>query len=297
MDKLNHFLLSQPLAVDNAISTIAVIHKIKNQINDIIDFINNFETHANEYTDEQITLLKNELQIKFNEVETSISNLTNRIDIVDSQIEGIYSELTTLRNIMNTNFSNINNHINEINTSLTLQIQDNYITLYHYINSQIDMIEQLINTQNPEIIDCFGNKNKLQVAYNNLIDALMYSNGGGTFEKVLNKIKTFSFSTLFDMQNVSYYSFCMAMVNRPTSKRVSYYPTYSFTNLLLYTQNLISFKDLVTNINACAVMIYKYGMYVGVNPSDLQTAIRNSFFVINQYESVTLNPTLSEELR
>lgn len=301
MRPLLPFSLNQPLSVDNAISTIGAIHKLINKINEVIKEINNIDSKANEYTDEQIALLKSELQITFNELETLISSLSGRVDGIDSQIEGIFVELTAMRNIMNTNFNNINNHIDEVNTSLTLQLQNNYVTLYHYIDSQIDMIEQLINAQNPEIIDCFGHKNKLQYAYNNLVDALMYSNGGGTFEKVLNKIKNFTFSTYVNMQNVSFYSFVTAMSNTPSNNRVVYYLNYSNTNLSVYTQKLASFKELITNITSCMIILYKYGKYNNTVPlsesTNFQTALRNEFFVLNQYEPVTFNATLNDNLR
>lgn len=170
---LTKFNLYQPAAIDNSLNSYQIIHKIIHEINLIIDEVNNIDTKANEYTDEQIRLLKAELQIRFNEVETMISGLSDRIDVTESQIQGIFSELTTLRNIMNTNFTQIYNRIEEVNTSLTLQIQDNYIALYHYIDTQIEMIEQLINSISENKV--FGVNGKLTTVQQAIDDCIKLS--------------------------------------------------------------------------------------------------------------------------
>lgn len=184
---LTKFNLYQPAAIDNSLNSYQIIHKIIHEINLIIDEVNNIDTKANEYTDEQIRLLKAELQIRFNEVETMISGLSDRIDVTESQIQGIFSELTTLRNIMNSNFTQIYNRIEEVNTSLTLQIQDNYIALYHYIDSQIEMIEQLINSiSENKVFGLNGKLTTVQDALNQITASLNMSRQFLTYKDLIN---------------------------------------------------------------------------------------------------------------
>ena len=102
------------------------------------------------------------------------------------------------------------------------------------------------------------------------------------------------------MQNVSFYSFVTAMANTPSHNRIVYYLSYSYTNLTIYTQKLASFKDLITNIDVCVILLYKYGMFNGVPISattDFQNTLRNEFFVLSQYEPVTFNPNFNTNLR
>ena len=54
MNKLNRFYLSQNISIDNALSMNQILHQIVNQIKEIVDFINNLELRANEYTESEL---------------------------------------------------------------------------------------------------------------------------------------------------------------------------------------------------------------------------------------------------
>ena len=53
---LNHITMFQPSAIDNALSTMQILHKLITQINTIIDEINSIDSRANEYTDEPVNV-------------------------------------------------------------------------------------------------------------------------------------------------------------------------------------------------------------------------------------------------
>lgn len=297
---LTPFSLNQPLAVDNSVSTIGCIHKMINKINNIIATINNLELDCNEYTDEQIQLLDSQLRSYINELnEITISHfesverdiLTNKGDI-----ESIQSEL----NLLSDDFRTLSNSFDNLRIDVNNRITNSNSAMKSYVDLQIQIIKELIDAQNPVIIDCFGKPNKLQTAYNKLFDALMYSNGIGTFQKVLTKIMSFTFSPYVDMGNAQYYTVCTALASTPTNKYINYYLSYSNTSIQISTQNLVTFKDLITNIASCVIMLYKYGMYMSV-PSgstvDFQKALRISFFTTNEYQQVSFNPTFDGSLR
>ena len=55
---LNHITMFQPSAIDNALSTMQILHKLITQINTVIDEVNSIDSKANEYTYVQINILK-----------------------------------------------------------------------------------------------------------------------------------------------------------------------------------------------------------------------------------------------
>ena len=64
---LNHITMFQPSAIDNALSTMQIIHKLISKINDIVDIVNNIDSKANEYTDKQIRILIDKIENEFDE--------------------------------------------------------------------------------------------------------------------------------------------------------------------------------------------------------------------------------------
>lgn len=297
---LTKFELYQPAAIDNSLNSYQIIHKLIHEMNLIIDEVNNIDSKANEYTDEQISLLNSQLRsyidqlneitiAHFEAVERDI--LTNSGDIADLQ--------TGLRllsddfDLLSASFDNLRIEVNQRITAANAAMKS-------YVDLQIQIVKELIEAQNPVIIDCFGHPNKLQAAYDNLFNALMYSNGGGTFGSILNKMKNFTYSTYVNMQNVSYYSFVTAMAATPTTRYLNYYLSYTNTSINVSTQQLASFKDVVTNIAACMIMLYKYGVYSGVptsSLSDFQKALRTAFLAPTEYQPVVFNSTFDVSLR
>ena len=80
---LTPFMLTQNIALDNALSTIQVIHQLISKVNDVITELNNINVTANDYTDEQIRKLTEKIDSDLNALEktlkaysdTGVSNL------------------------------------------------------------------------------------------------------------------------------------------------------------------------------------------------------------------------------
>lgn len=155
---LNHITMFQPSAIDNALSTMQILHKLINQINTVIDEVNSIDSKANEYTDEQIELLHKIIKDELSEVE---NNLKNLIETNSNDIANIKSELVELHSTIN--------ELNEDIKSNTDLIFSNYNVLILKIAELKDYIDSVINGLNIKVFSpVTGYKTDIQNALNDI---------------------------------------------------------------------------------------------------------------------------------
>lgn len=133
---LSHITMFQPSAVDNALSTMQIIHKLINEMNTVIDEVNTIDSKANEYTDSKVLELKNQL-------EEQINLLNNRVTNLSSDVSN-YTELVY----------EISNLIVQLQTRLTSEIarlddkiDSNKIELLQSINNVLNLAKNYTDTE------------------------------------------------------------------------------------------------------------------------------------------------------
>ena len=132
MNKLNRYYISQNISIDNALSMNQILHQIVNEIKGIVDFINNLELRANEYTDEQIRLLNERLQAQLETLEQTLKTYTND-KINEYDVEVINPQLTEIRNTIDT-----------INRTLNARIDNEVGILNRRIDSEVSTLNRII---------------------------------------------------------------------------------------------------------------------------------------------------------
>lgn len=185
--RLTPFLLTQNLAVDNALSTIQVIHQLINQMNKIIDTVNSIDSKANQYTDEQITNLKNELVSK---IEKDVSDLKETlISYIDTQDNSLKVELLK---ILEDKVVKIYSDVEKIKNDLYLYIDTNdneiMVKLYDMYNELLNLI---LNGNNYVYSAVDGNLKSVRDVMYDVMDIVQQKNG-------------VSWKTLEDLCNVNY---------------------------------------------------------------------------------------------
>ncbi|MBO7696102.1 MAG: hypothetical protein J6T10_26000 [Methanobrevibacter sp.] len=237
------FSLNQPLAVDNAISTIGVIHKIIGKMNDVIDELNNIDSTANEYTDEQIRLLKIELQSKFDDIESEIVLLNGRIDLTNSN-------LTTLENAFNDFKVAITTSVNQLSinvANLSDYVAQTESLLINYIDNKIEILTHLIESlKGTKVLDVYGNYTSIQKAYNSLLELI----GKNSKEITLSKVLSFLSNPTYTNYNVSFstliYSPMFSSVNHMTIQTYELI-TNSSPSYLAMIDGYTNFENMITN--------------------------------------------------
>lgn len=283
------FSLNQPLAVDNAISTIGVIHKIIAKMNEVIEEVNNIDSKANEYTDEQIRLLKIELQSKFDDIENEIVLLNGRVDLTNSN-------LTTLENAFNDFKIAITTSVNQLTinvANLSDYVAQTESMLISYIDNKIDILTHLIETLKG--VKVFGVNGKLTTVQNAIDDCIKLSrinryditikaikylmNQTYTYNNVTHNMNDLTFGVLKNIYginsnttqiNIDGYNYALIGKIYNTFKEILYKPYVIFTYYFCF--------GLATQHNAGSA-----------TPSHLQTMKTIFTTVIGSTNSVDIN--------
>lgn len=186
---LTPFMFSQNIALDNALSTIQVIHQIISKVNGVIEFVNNLEVNSNKYTDEQIELLHGIVKDELSEVE---SNLKNLIKTNSNDIANIKSELVELHSTIK--------ELNEDIKSNTDLIFSNYNVLILKIAELKEYIDSAINGLTVKVFSpVTGYRTNIQTALNDIFN-LYQMDFGNISLKYANKI----LKNLVTIVNVTY---------------------------------------------------------------------------------------------
>ena len=144
--RLTPFNLSQNIALDNALSTIQVIHQLISKVNNVIDELNNINVTANDYTDEQIKKLALKIESDLKSLETTLKAYS------DKSIEDLknYTDETIedLRNEYKVEVEKLRNDIIELEKTLKAYSDLGDSNLKVYINSIYDELLNLIKNGN-----------------------------------------------------------------------------------------------------------------------------------------------------
>lgn len=184
MNKLNRFYLSQNISIDNALSMNQILHQIVNQIKEIVDFINNLELRANEYTDEQIRILNDQLQEQLAALEQTLKTYTDdsigtyNADVINPQLTTIRDTIDTLRRTLNERIDNevgvLNRRIDSEVSTLNRIIEDNKTYLEDLIKKGMAYVYSSISGLHlplQDVLGEIGNVLKQTLSYNwNSID-------------------------------------------------------------------------------------------------------------------------------
>lgn len=215
---LNHITMFQPSAIDNALSTMQILHKLITQINTIIDEINSIDSKANEYTDEQIKILKDFLVNKINtDIENTIKTLT---EYIDNQDEKNY-------NILNKKIDDVIKQvyidIAKLKSDLILYIDDNDNKIKVIINEVYEELYNLIKNGNDIIYSPVdGNFKSTKEVIVDVMNIIQQKNGinwktlqelctrgtGVTYDSWFNKLKNLS---IFNNWNSLAFYTCMCL--------------------------------------------------------------------------------------
>lgn len=185
MARLTPFLFTQNLSVDNALSTIQVIHQLITKMNGVVDYVNNIENISNEYADNELNKLNVELRAVINSVKNelndSLNNLDNKlkteININSDNIELINDKIKAL----NVDFDSLANEV-ENNNALTIS---NYNTLIASMSQLKNYVDELITAMTVKVYSVVdGTKKDIQQALNDIYRLYSLNIGNVTYKYV-----------------------------------------------------------------------------------------------------------------
>lgn len=156
---IQHFSVFQPNAWDNSVVPINIIHKLINNLNEVIDTVNAMEDESFErskaYTDEQITIVNNQIDnimLNFDNLSRSVSNLWISIGELRTTETEHYNTVIAL-------ISETREIIEETKVYLKNYTDIKILELKNYLETQINEIKRLIdNLLDIETVNGFTGK-------------------------------------------------------------------------------------------------------------------------------------------
>ena len=147
--RLTPFNITQNISIDNALSTIQVIHQIITKVNNVVDYVNNLELNANNYTDEQIKILNDKIEKELSDLENTLKTYSDNLNdnmklYVDKQdrfiIDLLSSSMVTIREEIKKVENALRLYIDTEDSKIYVKIDEIYKELYDLIINGNDII-------------------------------------------------------------------------------------------------------------------------------------------------------------
>lgn len=181
--RLTPFILSQNLSIDNALSTIQVIHQLITQVNKVVEYVNQIDITANDYTDEQINKLKTEI----NQLEKDLKSYTDVAldtsktytdDALDTAKTYTDSAFNELKDKVIDDVSNIYRSISNLDASLKIFVTNEDSKLKVALDEAYNSLVKLINEGNTLVNSPVDGRSKsIQQALNDIFNIINIDTG------------------------------------------------------------------------------------------------------------------------
>ena len=149
MNRLLPFMFSQNLSVDNALSTQQIIHQLITKMNEVTEYVSNWESDYQGYVDNKISELSTEIEAKLKKLDNdltlyineAITNERNYVNTINTNLQSQIDELGRL-------FQRL---LNEAKAELKMLISDTSKSDRDYTDKQILAIKTLIAELNQKL--------------------------------------------------------------------------------------------------------------------------------------------------
>lgn len=183
--RLTPFTLTQNISVDNALSTIQVIHHIITKVNNVVDYVNHLEIDANAYTDEQIKALNEKIEKELLDLETTLKTYSDTLN--NNMKTYVDDRDRVILDLLSSSMVTIREEIKNVEKALRLYIDTEDSKIYVYIDEIYKELYDLIMNGNDVIyspVDGFLKSTK--DAIQDLTHVLQIKNGidWNTFESL-----------------------------------------------------------------------------------------------------------------
>lgn len=149
MNRLLPFMFSQNLSVDNALSTQQIIHQLITKMNEVTEYVSNWESDYQGYVNNKISELSTEIEAKLKKLDNdltryineAITNERNYVNTINTNLQSQIDELGRL-------FQRL---LNEAKAELKELISDTSKSDRAYTDTQILAIKTLIAELNQKL--------------------------------------------------------------------------------------------------------------------------------------------------
>ena len=132
---LQKFSVFQPNAWDNSIVPINILHKIVNNLNEVIDVVNAIEDtgfeRAKEYTDSQITIVNSNIAT----LNSALSSLSRVVSNLMTTVQSLDNRETEHYNVLTYRIGALDNRVTEVRAYLKNYTDFEVLQLKNYLEN------------------------------------------------------------------------------------------------------------------------------------------------------------------
>lgn len=265
MNRLLPFMFSQNLSVDNALSTQQIIHQLITKMNEVTEYVSNWESDYKGYVDNKIAILSSEIESKLKTlnkdltkyIDEAITNEKNYVNTINTNLQSQIDELGRL-------FQRL---LNEAKSELKTLISDTSKSDRDYTDKQILAVKTLIAELNQKLeelasksIASFspvdGNLKTNEECMRDIMRIVQKSGFSFTWEdiaEIINRIQRYNFDSLTEAEKINWNTYNFIISALP-----EYSNTYKGRWSGLYIANFVNIRSDTDGA----------GMYVSFNSSD-----------------------------
>lgn len=195
MKQLNRFYFDQAISIDNALTTNQIIHQLIHQLNGVIEFVNNIETDAHEYTDAEISKLKIELENEIGDLNDlltrRVGELTDLIGVKKGEAVSDANGYTdvSIENLKTDYITPIIERIDRTLENLDLKIDFVDASLRNLVDETKAELIKLISKGGAIYSGVTGERTNPEVVTKQIVDKVQHKNGM-TWNNIINLIMT-----------------------------------------------------------------------------------------------------------
>lgn len=265
MNRLLPFMFSQNLSVDNALSTQQIIHQLITKMNEVTEYVSNWESDYQGYVDKKILELSTEIEAKLKKLDNNltvyineaITNERNYVNTINTNLQSQIDELGRL-------FQRL---LNEAKAELKTLISDTSKNDRAYTDKQILEVKTLIAELNQKLeelasksIASFspvdGNLKNNEECMRDIMRIVQKSGFSFTWEditEIKSRLHLYNYNSLTEASKVNWNTY-----NFIVSALPEYSNAYKGGWSGLYTANFVNIRPDTDGA----------GMYVSFNSSD-----------------------------
>lgn len=265
MNRLLPFMFSQNLSVDNALSTQQIIHQLITKMNEVTEYVSNWESDYQDYVDNKISELSTEIEAKLKKLDSdltiyineAITNERNYVNTINTNLQSQIDELGIL-------FQRL---LNEAKAELKTLISDTSKSDRDYTDKQILVLKTLIAELNQKLeelasksIASFspvdGNLKTNEESMRDIMRIVQKSGFSFTWEdidEIISRLRSYSYTLLTESAKINW-----SEHNFITSGLTEYSNTYKATWSGSLVQEVVNIRSDTDGA----------GMYVSFNNAD-----------------------------
>lgn len=265
MNRLSPFMFSQNLSVDNALSTQHIIHQLITKMNEVTEYVSNWESNYQGYVDKKILELSTEIEAKLKKLDNdltvyineAITNERNYVNTINTNLQSQIDELSRLfQRLLNEAKAELKTLISDTSKNDRAYTDKNILVIKTLIAELNQKLEELASKSIASFSPVDGNLKTNEECMRDIMRIVQKSGFSFTWEditEIKNRLHLYNYNSLTGASKINWNEYNFIISALP-----EYSNTYKGGCSGRYTANFVNIRADTDGA----------GMYVSFNSAD-----------------------------